>query len=1243
MFKRKAEDKQDSLHQINIKRGITSHFARTLKILQQKHLQSDGEEQIYSNDYSNNLCNALEAVFLHGLKDSVTQKLTAYVGLSQSSDQASALNFWSVAAKFTHGDVVTQLKSLAQIATDVGLCRAWVRLALNDGLMESYLHSMVVDVKTLKYYYHTHAYLRDHEQPGILKNYLTGLMSLEFCLSCNSSVLNLWNNSTLQLAGLLDPHSAPPPMLREAGSPAPSATVVSAQGPPSASVVSSSDLAGRRKEREKKKVMEESIVARGGNASDRASSSGQGGAGRPGLSVFSSIQDVEEIRRIGAATSQISFTPSEGSTSSHISCPDPGQCHSGVGDNLVSRSPGGLSSTLSPSLFPRADVRRVSQQSSDSLGLLGQDMDLDGPREHERRRSDGVSDIVVTGRTRDTVVTGRTRDVQVESGTGGMVGATGRLPVDVPKSATARTATFSPVGSPVVLEDAASLEEIYSSPRRPRSRRVSEDEFNQLSSPPAQQRMLSPPSSLGGSVTAIAEDAREGLVGTPSSSTEDIYGQTEEIDGLDDDVDKGDSIQENIRQGNKEKEKDVPETVSDSEKKEEDESRLVDSQLRVKQQTDEFVSKGEVGREGQSQTSVPSSTHQPPSSSSSHHPSSTTSSSSHQTGVVRGYEEICAALPPLKLDAAEQEAILKKVLQEIDVQADLERAKRESLRKKKEMETQNAVCATGVGHREKDAGQGHADVAIATTNSRESRDGSKGGKEKSRDWTVPTSSEDMPAVSQYKSTVGGARSGSKEVQDLTGSDVKSSGQKEEKGEQSVAHRSKTGGGGGPPQAREVKVIQTQPSIPEEESTTFYTDIRTEESSGIYDVGTTHVEVGRDEQEVVSPGSEDGPISGQFGNSLSSMTGWSSEIESSNPGRKHSRIGVKGRAESFASMLRKYQTSSDQPVPTGTTMAEVLNSLTQASDSETDVAMSPQDEADGDEEEEFQRQDSCLEDFEVLESPVGSVPGHTDMDSSRMIFLFRVPREHGLSQQNFTCRGCTRPIGVIYGQPRMCEFDGGLYCFECHENNESCIPSAILYNWDFGKKKVCVENYKFLQELEEQPLYDIEGLNPKLYTHVSELYDIKILRQQLCYLKSYLFTCSQKVADSLRQKVWPREHLYDKKDLYAITDLLQVQSGSLLKLLKEVTRFGSNHVYDCPLCSQKGFVCEICRNPKVIYPFEVDTTVRCATCKSVFHKTCMTESLPCPKCQRWGKRNNNLARLDNGFADHPEDYGMSPPM
>ena len=37
----------------------------------------------------------------------------------------------------------------------------------------------------------------------------------------------------------------------------------------------------------------------------------------------------------------------------------------------------------------------------------------------------------------------------------------------------------------------------------------------------------------------------------------------------------------------------------------------------------------------------------------------------------------------------------------------------------------------------------------------------------------------------------------------------------------------------------------------------------------------------------------------------------------------------------------------------------------------------------------------------------------------------------------------------------------------------------------------VENYKFLKDLQDQPLYDIEELNPKLYSHVPELYELKV--------------------------------------------------------------------------------------------------------------------------------------------------------
>ncbi|CAG5121430.1 unnamed protein product, partial [Candidula unifasciata] len=342
-------------------------------------------------------------------------------------------------------------------------------------------------------------------------------------------------------------------------------------------------------------------------------------------------------------------------------------------------------------------------------------------------------------------------------------------------------------------------------------------------------------------------------------------------------------------------------------------------------------------------------------------------------------------------------------------------------------------------------------------------------------------------------------------------------------------------------------------------------------------------------------------------------------------------------ESFATMLRAYAPASTEGSYTPT-LNEVIEALPCERDGENVSGdQKSEDRSPTRNSDNSQWEESGLENYEVLKSPSEFFCGQVEANSSRMYFLFHVPREHGLSHQNFSCKGCFRPIGIIYGQPRVCEFDGGLYCQGCHENKEAYIPSLVLYDWDFRKKKVCEDNYKFLQELEDQALYDVEELNPKLYAHVPELQELKLLRQQLCYLKSYLFTCSQKVAESLRQKVWPREHLYDRRDLYSLTDFLQVQSGTLQKLVKDVVKFSSQHVYDCVLCSQKGFVCEICRNPQVIYPFEVNTTIRCQVCKQVYHQSCKTESQPCPKCERWGRHISNSSISE----DHPEDYGMSP--
>ncbi|KAH9513386.1 hypothetical protein Btru_034807 [Bulinus truncatus] len=914
MFRRKGDETFDH---INIKRGITNHFAKTLKILQQKHLQSDSAEFIYSNDASNNLCNALEAVFLHGLKDSVAQKLTAYVGLSVTlPETASGQNFWNVAAKFTHNDVVAQMQSLSQINTQIGWCRAWVRLALNDGLMQSYLHSMIVDVKTLKYFYHSYAYLRDFEQPGILKNLLTGLMSLEFKLSYNSSVLNTWNNTTLQIAGLLDSHLAPSPS-----------------------------------------------VALPCTEDNMTSINAIQSFGQHQIIHTGSWKETEKASTSSIATCNIDdsyLSRSEESTCSHISCPDPGT----LSNQLVSQSNTNLSPAILPWLASENNPTGYDEMKKKSLVTCESDKFI------------------------------------------------ARSLVDNTTSELNKTSVGKDMMAPI----------------RPRSKNIDNDLRYQR--------------------TTMKPDL-------------DVYKQSFSSD-------------------KKNAELDICPLMN---------SEHVTSHLSVKEE-------------------IPFSPNQ--------------SSESENKLKVRNYEEICATLPPVKLDAAVQEEILRKVLQEFDIQAD----------KKRESEQ------------------------------------SKLGPTELMSWVSDN------ITIQLKS--------SHLVSDEVACDqnIMCGEREEERGTK----------------AEEINVC--------EESANFELS-----------------------------------ASSHYGNSLSGMSGWSSEFEpNKNIDLTKSTVSnrSKNQGESFASVLQKYTSEQQNKV---ITLDQIIGTLYHPTDEEENIVDNENSSYHSSNCLEEHQHDSCLDDFEVLQSPDSFASSAVSTSSSKMLYLFQIPREHGLSHQNFTCHGCLRPIGLIYGQPHLCEFDGCLYCSECYEAYDAYIPSSIIFNWDFRKKKVCKENFKFLQDLEDHPLYDLELLNPKLYSHLPELKELKALRQQLCYLKSYLFTCSQKMAESLRQKVWPREHLYDRQDLYSVTDLLQVQSCILHKLVKDLVKFASSHVYDCLLCSQKGFVCEICRNPKAIFPFEMETTIRCNRCKSVYHKTCMTESLPCPKCERWGKRQSKI----NVTEEHPEDYGISPTL
>ncbi len=98
--------------------------------------------------------------------------------------------------------MITELEKISFVGTDVGRCRAWLRLALNHGLLECYLASLFREDSTLRAHYQPSALLLNSEEREVLLSYLQGLASLTFSLSYKSAVLNEWTTTPLGLAGL---------------------------------------------------------------------------------------------------------------------------------------------------------------------------------------------------------------------------------------------------------------------------------------------------------------------------------------------------------------------------------------------------------------------------------------------------------------------------------------------------------------------------------------------------------------------------------------------------------------------------------------------------------------------------------------------------------------------------------------------------------------------------------------------------------------------------------------------------------------------------------------------------------------------------------------------------------------------------------------------------------------------------------------------------------------------------------
>ncbi|XP_004576942.2 pleckstrin homology domain-containing family M member 3 [Ochotona princeps] len=236
-------------------------------------------------------------------------------------------------------------------------------------------------------------------------------------------------------------------------------------------------------------------------------------------------------------------------------------------------------------------------------------------------------------------------------------------------------------------------------------------------------------------------------------------------------------------------------------------------------------------------------------------------------------------------------------------------------------------------------------------------------------------------------------------------------------------------------------------------------------------------------------------------------------------------------------------------------------------------------------------------------------------TSFLSILTTLSLERGLTVQSFKCAGCQRSIGLSNGKAKVCNYSGWYYCSNCHVDDSFLIPARIVHNWDTSKYKVSKQAKEFLEYVYEEPLIDIQQENPMLYLHAEPLATVVRLRQRLKSLRAYLFSCRAAVAEDLRRRIFPREYLLQQIHLYSLADLQQVIEGKLAPFLGKVIKFATSHVYSCSLCSQKGFICEICNNGEILYPFEDISTSRCESCGAVFHSECKEKSVPCPRCVR----------------------------
>lgn len=266
-----------------------------------------------------------------------------------------------------------------------------------------------------------------------------------------------------------------------------------------------------------------------------------------------------------------------------------------------------------------------------------------------------------------------------------------------------------------------------------------------------------------------------------------------------------------------------------------------------------------------------------------------------------------------------------------------------------------------------------------------------------------------------------------------------------------------------------------------------------------------------------------------------------------------------------------------------------------------------------------------DDFE--EGPITPLRGTQEWAPPRPQIIFtphpRPERKQLMAKQNYRCAGCGMRVAPQYASRfRYCDYLGRYFCTGCHTNQLALIPGRVLQKWDFTRYPVSNFSYRLLEQMFVDPLFRIFELNKNISKRSKNLALSRKYRLGLYYMKDFIMTCrfAETIQDYLENET---SYLLNDPDVYSMLDLVNVRGGQMISRLKCLVEMCCRHTSECELCLARGFICEICNDNHIIFPWQLRNVTRCFKCGTCFHTKCWKSNKEsCTKCIRVQNRRNS---------------------